>query len=280
MRWKARLLWALFAVNVLSILVYSLFVSKTDFSQDWIILALPVIALFLHALWTLGIKYGLIFIITSAFIGFVAEAAALEYGVIFGGDYSYNMDVLFIAQVPLLVILYWAVFIYTGYCIVNSFLYWTNKKKPSKKNKNLMLLPLLVIFDGLVVLAIDLFMDPLQVIEGYWSWSGGGPYFNIPIGNFVGWFMVASVSTGIFRLFEYYKPHKAPRINKSVFLIPVLGYGAISVAFTISAFKNQIPILALIGCTLMLPLVLINFYIYKYHFYRLTKPILQQFQPC
>jgi uncharacterized membrane protein len=39
--------------------------------------------------------------------------------------------------------------------------------------------------------AWDLFLDPQMVEEGYWTWPGGGPYRDIPLSNYVGWFATA-----------------------------------------------------------------------------------------
>jgi uncharacterized membrane protein len=39
--------------------------------------------------------------------------------------------------------------------------------------------------------AWDLFLDPQMVEEGYWTWPGGGPYRDIPLSNYAGWFATA-----------------------------------------------------------------------------------------
>jgi uncharacterized membrane protein len=52
-----------------------------------------------------------------------------------------------------------------------------------------------------------------------WAWLDGGPYFGVPIGNFVGWFVVTVLVTGLFRLFEYYKPQQDLLLSKSIFLL-------------------------------------------------------------
>ena len=37
----------------------------------------------------------------------------------------------------------------------------------------------------------DLSLDPLRAtVENRWIWISGGSYFGVPLGNFVGWFMV------------------------------------------------------------------------------------------
>lgn len=224
---------------------------------------IPIILLLLHSIWTLSFTRGVVFIFIASMTGFIFEYFGLKYGVLFGGEYVYADEMLKIITVPLNVILYWGVFIYTGYCISNSFLFWLGKNKPSKKEKKDFLLPLLILCDSLIVVAIDLFMDPLQVRAGSWTWLDSGPYFGIPTGNFIGWFLVALVATGLFRIYEYFKPIGFDERLKSVFVIPVLGYGFLYFSFLTSAVKASMFGLSLIGSFTMLPVVVVNLYFFK-----------------
>jgi putative membrane protein len=84
------------------------------------------------------------------------------------------------------------------------------------KNKNIIIL-FTILLDGLVVVALDLFMDPIAVKSGDWTWLEGGPYFGIPIGNFIGWFFVVVLAMGTFRAVEYFFPRKEIKYNKSIY---------------------------------------------------------------
>ncbi|MEK7633532.1 MAG: carotenoid biosynthesis protein [Patescibacteria group bacterium] len=227
-----------------------------------IFLSFPVLLLLFHSIITLLTKKAIFFILLASTVGFLMERLGLKTGTIFGGHYVYRSDQLAISNVPLSVVFYWAVFIYTGYCVVTSFLYWSDLKKPNIKLKNFWLVPLLVFIDGLVVTAIDLFMDPLQVKTGSWTWLDGGPYFGVPIGNFIGWFIVTVMVTGLFRTFEYFFPTKKEEFNKSIFIVPVLGYGFLALSFALSAIKYQMLNLAIIGSLLMLPTVILNLFLF------------------
>ena len=46
----------------------------------------------------------------------------------------------------------------------------------------------------------DLYLDPIAVHLGIWIWSNPGPWFGVPIGNFVGWWLItfSSVYSYIF----------------------------------------------------------------------------------
>lgn len=222
-------------------------------------LLLAVALLLLHAAWTLTYFRGFAFILLCWLTGFLFEVIGVNYGVVFGGHYVYpSNDELMFFGVPWLIPLYWAAFIYAGYNIVSSFLFWINKDKPNKHRHNAMLLPLLVFLDGLVVVAIDLFMEPLQVMVGSWTWLERGPYYSIPIGNFIGWFTVTVIATGVFRVFEYLSPREPTTMDKSIFLIPVIGYGMLCLMFLSFALKMYLPQLALIGFLVMFPIVIVN----------------------
>lgn len=41
--------------------------------------------------------------------------------------------------------------------------------------------------------AWDLFLDPQMLREGYWTWSAGGPYRDIPLSNFAGWLVASAL---------------------------------------------------------------------------------------
>jgi putative membrane protein len=44
---------------------------------------------------------------------------------------------------------------------------------------------------GLIAVAVDLLIDPVAVVIGYWVWNvQGNVYYGIPLLNFVGWFVL------------------------------------------------------------------------------------------
>lgn len=263
-----KIVWLLFAVIVgLTIVEAGAKIAGVNLRENTLFYAtfipLPVILMFLHSVLTLSLRRGLFFISLSFFIGLVAEIEGVKHGTVFGGQYVYKEMAFMIKGVPLIVPFYWAAFIYTGYSIVNSFLEWMYKEKPSIKNNLLFLLPILIILDGDLVVAIDLFMDPLEVRAGSWTWLNGGPYFGVPIGNFVGWFFVTILTTTIFRVFEYFKPYK-PKVNPTIYLIPVLGYGVLCISFLVTALSIGLQSLALIGSFLMMPVTVINIMVYTF----------------
>lgn len=260
-------LWKLFYFLIFIILIKvlgNLFGIQLEHKYVWfnfIFMGIPVLLLIIHSFITLSVFRSLIFIFLASGIGALMEYIGMRNGTFFGGHYIYKPQ-LTIFTVPISVIFYWAVFIYTGYCLTNSFIYWLNKSKPNLKNKNIFLLFLTILLDGYFVTAIDLFMDPIAVKSGSWKWLDGGPYFGIPIGNFIGWFIVTIMVVGIFRTYEYFFPKKESGYNKSTFIIPVLGYGIMSISYFFLALNfNQT--LAIVGLLFMFPQIIANLILFK-----------------
>ncbi len=257
---KKRILWGI--CLAITMMVFTIGVDPLNIKNPSFLIysLLSLILFFLHATWKLGFSRGLMLISLASLIGFAFEFLGLKYGILFGGHYEYLGPgfELALGNVPLIVIFFWGLLIYVGYSVVNSFLLWTKKRKPSKDQRNIMLLPLLVISDGLVVTFLDVFLDPLQVRVGNWIWVEGGPYFGIPIGNFIGWFIVVALATGIFRTFEYFYPQKTPQIGRTVSLIPIIGYSWSFFALLVSAIENQMTGLEIIGLLTMFPIIIIN----------------------
>ena len=263
---KEKDLWALLWVDLLVAIV-----SLAGITLNWTIVKNPYLQIFagllpaaliiLHAVWTLGLRRGLAFVLLAALIGLYFESLGLRYGIF--GRYVYHFNQPAVFGVPILVIFYWAVFIYVGYAITNSFLYWLNRKKPEVRYKNWLLLSGLILADGIAVTAIDLFMDPLQVRLGSWVWVNGGSYFGVPARNFFGWFFVTVLTTGLFRSFEYFYPRGLREVSKKVFLIPLIGYTFLAACFVVLALISRMESLAILGSALMLAIAALNFGLYE-----------------
>ncbi len=265
---KILILWPLLIFTILVVLTDS-FIEAFGYKPLPIIsflkILMPIAVGLLHISIVFTSTRGLLFILLSSLTGLFFEVAGVKYGVVFGGHYEYNNQYfgLTLFNIPLLVPIYWTVFIYIGYSLVTSFLVWINKNKPTISNDGWALLPILVIFDGLVVTAIDIFMDPLMVYQKRWFWREGGPFFNIPIGNFVGWFAVTAIATGMFRIFEYLFPQRPRQFDKSIYLVTTFSYAALCVSLFVSAIGIRLPQLALLGVFVMMPTVIINLLYFK-----------------
>ncbi len=266
MKISEKLVWRIFISSLVVISIDCLGILVGVQMRDYLwfrvfFLGLPILLLITHSIITLTSSRALFLIALSLLAGFGMEVWGLSSGTLFGGHYVYRFGQFTIAGVPLEVVSYWAVFIYGGYSIVSSFFYWIHKEKPNIIRRNGWFLPIAIVCDGLVVTAIDLFMDPLQVKLGHWTWIEGGSYFGVPPGNFVGWFVITVFVTGIFRTFEYFFPDTKTAFSKSIFLIPILGYAVLMLLFIFLSIQCRMYDLALIGTALMLPTIVLNIYV-------------------
>ncbi|HZB72407.1 MAG TPA: carotenoid biosynthesis protein [Acidimicrobiales bacterium] len=50
-----------------------------------------------------------------------------------------------------------------------------------------------VALGAVALTAWDVLLDPQMVDEGFWTWDGGGPWRDVPLSNYVGWFLVSVV---------------------------------------------------------------------------------------
>jgi uncharacterized membrane protein len=267
---KTRLLWLLLIVQICFTGLSIVGVLGGGWTNRLVTYA-PVLLLALHACWTLTVRRGLGLVLLAGLVGFVAEAISLHWGTLFGGQYAYPAQAgLF--GVPWPIITYWSVFIYTGYWLNTSFLYWLGKSKPVNRRSGWPWLALLILADGLAVTAIDLVMDPVSVREGSWMWRDGGPYFGVPLGNFVGWFCVTAIVSASFRLFEYLRPMPAPSIGRSAPLLPVLGYMLIGLDFLAGSISFDLFPVALLCALLLIMPACLNLLLYWRHAIATNRP--------
>jgi uncharacterized membrane protein len=227
---------------------------------------IPIALTLFHASLVFARFRGFLLILLSFSMGLAFESAGVRFGFVFGSHYAYNSQEFGLALlgVPLIVPMYWAVFIYLGYSITTSFLVWTNKHKPEMRRNDFAVLPLLILLDGLIVVAIDVFLDPLMVFHEKWFWSGGGPFFGIPVGNFVAWFLVTVVTTGIFRVFEWRFAQQPKQVDKSIYVTPVVAYAALCASFAALAIDADLHDLAVIGIAAMMPVVCVNLFLFLF----------------
>lgn len=216
-----------------------------------------------HAIFTLERPRGFLLLGLGALIGFIAEAVSLRTGTVFGSLYVYRSTPVMLLGVPIEIIFFWSVFIYFGYSLTNSFLAWSGFEKPKKPYGTASQLVWLILLDGLFVTAIDVVMDPIKVAAGDWTWIEQGVYFGIPFGNFVGWFLITIVVTGLFRLFEFHKP-TSTFVHHHIVLMPVIFYLLTACGLISASLASHMNDLAFIACFVLLLPSLINLALYSF----------------
>ena len=112
-----------------------------------------------------------LFILLGFVIGMGAEWIGVHTGFLFG-DYVYgkNLGVLW-EGVPIIIGINWVMLtIITAAVVAPLKIHWLLK----------------AVLATLLMLVLDLLIEPVAIQSDYWTWNG-----EIPISNFVGWFLVA-----------------------------------------------------------------------------------------
>jgi uncharacterized membrane protein len=256
---NTKIVWVLFVLSALfavggNLAGFGLNSDGNDIAS-LLAIALPFLAVLSHAIYVLGAKRAMFFLFISFFTGFIFEAAAVNFGLITGGSYTYDMAGPALAGVPLSIPVFWFVFIYSAYGLINAAIIYRGGVLPNKEACNYPFLLYLITLNAILVMMIDLVMDPVMISWGEWSWQGGGWYFDIPAENFLGWLAIGLIAGGIFRMYEYYYP-KINLTEKNIHLIPVLGYFTVILFFTYSAFNLGFYYLALASLFIYLPIII------------------------
>ncbi len=75
-----------------------------------------------------------------------------------------------------------------------------------------------------------------------WVWEDGGPYFGIPIHNFLGWIITTFTIYTIYRIFENRTKPIQFKINNYYLIIPALAYGLMLIANIIPGEPEELRI--------------------------------------
>ena len=219
----------------------------------------------LHSSKVLGNKKTAIFFIVAFLIGLVFEILGVIYGEIGGGNYYYTGPNFFFGLVPFATPFSWVIIIYICYTITNLFLFGFNGDKPKKTDSLryfIGLTTLLSVISGLIAVNLDMILDPVSVAPqvATWVWIEGGPYFGIPLGNFIGWLLVAGFAVFIFRCYEAIvsKSDIRPEVDIFSYLSIIILYMIYFLLNAVYAFKLGKIEYILIGATTMWPFILIG----------------------
>ncbi len=129
-------------------------------------------------------------------VAWLAEFSSTRTGIPFG-LYHYTQDTrgqeLFIANVPFMDSLSFTFLAYASFCLARGV--WA-RRTPSGTA--------ITLLSGLLMLLLDVVIDPLAVLGDRWFlgrifyYAEAGPYFGVPLSNFLGWFVVGVAGVGGF----------------------------------------------------------------------------------
>lgn len=133
-----------------------------------------------HALASRGARFTAMLVVVTAGGGLLVEAVGVATGVPFGA-YAYTDTLGYqLLGVPAVIPLAWTMMAYPAFVVGRRI---TRQRIAGP------------VVAGAALAAWDLFLDPQMVAAGHWTWApSSGPHLlEIPVGNFAGWFAVATV---------------------------------------------------------------------------------------
>ena len=135
------------------------------------------------------------FVLVAIFVSTVHEIIGSKYGLIFGGEYHYKPDSTpgpMIFGIPILIPLVWSGLIYMGLNYSSLITGLIVSQQTFNTGFSL------IIFTGILLMILDMILDPIAVDEDRWKWSKPGSYYGVPSLNFLGWFGTVVIILSIF----------------------------------------------------------------------------------
>jgi uncharacterized membrane protein len=214
----------------------------------------------LHSSKVLGNRKTAIFFIFAFLFGLLSEINSIQIGLFY-----YTIPTFFFGLVPFTIPFLWVIIIYLSYTLTNLFLFGFGGEKPKRTDKPWYLTGLILLtssISGLIAVNLDMIADPVSVSPqaAQWVWIVGGPYFGIPISNFIGWFLVTAGTVLIFRSYEAFEtqPKDDPQLDTKLYLYIIIIYLIYFLFNAIKAFTLGKVEYTLIGTATMVPFILIG----------------------
>jgi putative membrane protein len=143
----------------------------------------------------------IVFILTVITLSSLAEWVGIHTSLLFG-HYAYGATLGFkVTGVPLIIGINWFLLIYsTGV---------TMQRSPFKSKW------LRLILGALILVILDLLIEPVAIRFNYWHWAGG----IVPITNYISWFLLSAVLLLVFEQFNFTRQSRvAPVLLVSQFV--------------------------------------------------------------
>jgi uncharacterized membrane protein len=180
-------------------------------------------------------------------VALVAELSSTRTGVPFGLYYYTGLTrgrELFIADVPFIDSLSFVFLAYASFSLARMALAtrvvsgWA-----------------IAIGTGVCMMALDVVIDPLAVLGERWflgplfAYTTPGPYFGVPLSNFVGWVIVGAVGSGVY--LGAFSNHSGRRVWPGI----ALYYAVLGFNLTMTVLIGEL-LLAVVGATIHVVLAL------------------------
>jgi putative membrane protein len=186
-----------------------------------------------HASYALGLRLMLVFFAITAVTSWIFEEIGVATGLIYG-PYHYTATLgPWLGSVPVLIPLAWFMMVYPSYVVANLIVDGVPVGTPRGRGH----LVGLVLLGALVMTAWDLVVDPILSGPTFraWVWETGGPYYGVPVQNYLGWLVTTFT---VYLLYRSVERRSAPQAVGPLSLgpsgMPVLAYAAMMLANLLS----------------------------------------------
>jgi uncharacterized membrane protein len=153
-----------------------------------------------HASYALGVRLTLVFFAITAVTSWIFEEIGVATGLVYG-PYHYTSTLgPWLGSVPVLIPLAWFVLVYPSYIVANLLVGRLPVGTPGGRGH----LVGLVLLGTLVMATSDLVVDPILSGPSFraWVWGTAGPYYGVPMQNYLGWIVTALAVHLLYRLVE------------------------------------------------------------------------------
>jgi uncharacterized membrane protein len=252
-----KLRWFLIVIFLISVILMGTYVKIPGLNSinpmifnavgSILVTVLLLLIVFLHGMERYGKKNILIFFIITATVAYLFENINVATGFP-AGFYTYTSN-LGVLPVPFIIVFDYFAMGYLSWMMAQIL---TGHYSKRLDGRNIFVIPFIAAF---IMVMWDLGMDPINsTVLNLYVWQNVGPYFGVPIMNFVAWFMVVFIFFLLFALYitryDSLKPLKVAAISNKPFWseIPVT-YGIMglyNILFVISVYNDLTVSMALI----------------------------------
>jgi len=163
-----------------------------------------IVILLLFSLWhasvALGVRLTLAFVAITTVTSWIFEEIGVATGLVYG-SYHYTATLgPWLGSVPVLIPLAWFMLVYPSYVVANLIVDGWPVGTPGGRGH----LVRLALVGALVMTAWDLVVDPILSgpTVGAWVWERGGPYYGVPVQNYLGWIVTTFTAYVLYRSVE------------------------------------------------------------------------------
>ncbi len=236
-RWMNPTTWLFFAATMYLILTEALWtwvrlpgLGNVGFTLVFVLFAL------LHCIAMEGFRRTSQFFVVSAVVAYVMEETGVRTGLIYGPYHYSDMLGTKLGHVPIIIPLAWFMMIYPSWRVAQELL-------RELRTTSIGGITVQAAIAALVMTGWDMVMDPGMARTGIWVWERGGPYFGVPLRNYLGWllttFLIYWAVGWLWRRAE-----SKPAAREVFAALPVIAYAFFAVRYMT---PNDIPGLQIVA---------------------------------